>query len=107
MKSLSAEADKGSLSITTVWWLLGVATTIAMSGGSVWLTSIDTQTKKIGEKTQEQAEKVSRLEAEQKTRWEETQRRLAQIESKQDRVESKIDRLLEGDRADRKLVHNN
>lgn len=107
MKSLSLEQDKGSSSLTIVWWLLGLASTVAMSGGSLWLTSIDSKTQRIENKTQEQAEKVSRIEAEQKSRWEETQRRLSQIEQKQDRVEAKIDRLLEGGRADRKVVYDN
>lgn len=93
MKSL--ESAKGSTAITTVWWLLGIASTIAMSGGSLWLTSIDEQTRRLGEKAESQGEKISKLEAEQQARWEETKRRLEQIEVKQDRVEQKIDKLLQ------------
>lgn len=105
--NLHRSSVAGGTSLTTLWWLLGVATTLAMSGGSLWLTSIDGQAKRIDERSQQQAQKISRIETEQQIRWEETRRRLEQIEAKQDRVEQKIDRLLEGSHDNRRLAHNN
>jgi uncharacterized coiled-coil protein SlyX len=85
-----AQGSRGSASGGIVMWLLGLATTIALGGGSFWLTTVDTEINRLRDTVSLHDKMLSRIES----GVYETQRRL-------DRIETKLDTLIA------KLTHRN
>lgn len=37
----------GSLSLTTLWWILGIFSTIVIGGGGAWMTAVNARLTKV------------------------------------------------------------
>jgi hypothetical protein len=69
------EASNNSLSMTTIWWIIGIFSTVVVGGGGAWMTAVNSKLMKVD---------VLEIKVEN------TQYRLTRIEDKLDVV---IDRL--------------
>jgi hypothetical protein len=75
METDSNNSHSGSLSLSTLWWIMGIFSTLILGGGGAWMTAVNSR-----------LAKVDVLES----RMDTTQGRLMRIEDKLDLV---IDRL--------------
>jgi hypothetical protein len=66
----------------TPWWIVGILTTIILTGGTAWLSNVQNHVHTISEASYRQAERVTLLEHQVK----ETNARLSSIDHKMDKL---------------------
>lgn len=82
---VSGVANKrGTANGSIVMWLLGLATTIALGGGSLWLTNVGVEIDRLRASVSIHDQKLARLEV-----------LLDQSAMRLDRIETKLDILIE------------
>lgn len=82
------EQHDGSIALSTLWWILGIFSTVVMTAGGAWLAHVDSELSLIKGEQQNKIAKIATLEEKVNS----TTSRLERIEDKLDIIIEKLPR---------------